>query len=138
MIFNKLNLEELDKLPYTEFGGPIVGTKSGPGRLITAINVPEAWVGVEDFEPGTELRWSFHYNEVHLILEGKAEISYTLAANPDKIFKAVAEKGDTYLIPCGARVTWKVVSKEPFRHYFIIAPRYYYEKWQRDLAREEK
>jgi len=138
MIFAKLDTDEMDKLEVIEFGGPIPGTKSGPARLKTLINVPEAWVGVEDFMPGTEFHWSFHYNEVHLVLEGKAELTYTLAANPNRIFKAVASKGDTYLIPCGARVTWKVVSDEPFRHYFAIQPRYYYEKWQRDLVREEK
>ena len=138
MIFGKLNLEEMDKGPIVEFGGPKVGTSAGPFRLSTCINVPEAWVGVEDFLPGKEADWAFHYNEIHLVLEGKAEITYTLAANSSKIFKAVAEKGDTYLIPCGARANWKVTSKEPFRHYFVIMPRYYYEKWQRDAVREEK
>lgn len=138
MIFTKLDADKMDKRELIEFGGPIPGTKSGPARLKTAINVPEAWVGVEDFLPRSEFHWSFHYNEVHLVLQGKAEITYTLAANPDRVFTAVAEKGDTYLIPCGARVTWKVTSEEPFRHYFVIMPRYQYEKWQRDAAREEK
>ena len=138
MIFAKFNAEELDKSPVVEYGGPTVGTKSGPTKLSTLINVPEAWIGVEDFLPGTEMRWAFHYNEVQLILEGKAEISYTLGTNPNKIFKAVAEKGDTYLIPCGAKVTFKVISEEPYRHYFVIMPRYHYEKWQRDAVRDEK
>ena len=138
MIFAKLNPDELDKSPVMEFGGPTVGTKSGPLKLVSLINVPEAWIGIEDFLPGTKHSWSYHYNEVQLVLEGTAEISYTLAANPSKIFKAVAEKGDTYLIPCGARVTFNVTSKEPFRHYWVIMPRVPYEKWQRDAVREEK
>ncbi len=138
MIFGKLNFEELDKSPIIEFGGPKVGTSAGPVKLGMCINVPEAQVGVEDFPPGTELDWAFHYNEVHLILEGKAEITYTLGADSNKIFKAVAEKGDTYLIPCGARAHWKVISKEPYRHYWVIMPRYKYEKWQRDAVKDKK
>ena len=139
MIFGKVNLEELDKSAIIEFGGPKVGTSAGPFRIQTCVNVPEAWVVVEDFMPGQEADWAFHYNEVHLILDGKAEITYTLPADGStKIFKAVAEKGDTYLIPCGARVHWKVVSKEPYRHYCVIMPRYSYEKWQRDAVKEEK
>ena len=104
MIFGKVDHEAMDNSPIVEFGGPKVGTSAGPFRLQTCINVPEAWVVVEDFMPGEEADWAFHYNEVHLILEGKAEITYTLGADSNKIFKAVAEKGDTYLIPCGARV----------------------------------
>ena len=120
MIFAKVDSKVMDNGKVVEFGGPKVGTKSGPCVLNTLINIPEAWVGVEDFMPMKEFHWAFHYNEVHLVLDGKAEISYTLAANPDKIINAVAEKGDTYFIPCGARVSWKVISKEPFRHYFAI------------------
>lgn len=139
MILAKLNHEELDMAPVREFVGPVVSTKTGPVRLgKPLINVPEAFVALEDFMPGTEFHWSFHYNEVHLILQGKAEISYTLPANPDKIMKMVAGKDDTYLCPCGMRATWKVISQEPYRHYCVIMPRYYYEKWQRDLVREEK
>lgn len=138
MAIARLDYEKLDKTPIVEYGGPIVGTKSGPSRLAVLISLPEAEVGLEDFLPGPEFHWSFHYDEVHLILEGKAEITYTLPANPSKILKMVAEKGDTYLCPRGMRATWKVVSKEPFRKFCVIMPRYYYEKWQRDLCREEK
>ena len=136
MIFGKINLEVLDKSPIIEFGGPKVGTSAGPVKVISLINTPEARAGLEDFLPGTEMHWTYHYDEVQLVLEGKAKITYTLAADGNqKVFKAVAEKDDTYLLPSGARVTFKVISKEPFRHYFVIMPRYYYEKWQRDAVR---
>jgi mannose-6-phosphate isomerase-like protein (cupin superfamily) len=138
MVFAKINTEELDKAPVIEFGGPIVGTKSGPLKLVSLINVPEAWIGIEDFIPGTKHSWAYHYNEVQLVLEGKAEIIYTLAANPNRIFKATVAKGDTYIIPTGARVTFHVISKEPFRHYWVIMPRFPYEKWQRDAVKEER
>ena len=138
MIISKLNAEGLDKAPVIEYGSPLVGTTSGPTKLNMVINVPEAQVGVEDFLPGEEMHWAFFYNEVHLILEGKAEVTYTLPANPNKVFKAVVEKGDTCLIVCGTRATWKVISKETFRHYFVIMHRYHFEKWQRNAVKEEK
>ena len=138
MIFGRLDSQKLERTPIVEFGGPSVSTSAGPVRFTTLVNVPEAWIGLEDFLPGTEHRWAYHYNEVQLVLGGKAEITYTLGADPNKVFQAVAQKGDTYLIPCGTRAIFKVVSDEPYRHYWVIMPRYHYEKWQRDAVREEK
>lgn len=130
MLFGKNNVFdlEMDKVPAYEFGGPIVGTKEKMA-LYRLLNAPAATVSVEDFFPGSDCRWAFHHNEVHLILSGSAEITYTLPPSYNTIRNTVAKKGDVYVILQGSRVTFKVTSDEPYRHFCVIMPRYHYEKW---------
>ncbi len=36
--------------------------------------------------------------------------------------KIIAEAGSIYLLPRGARIVWRVLSDEPFRHLCICVP----------------
>jgi hypothetical protein len=83
---------------------------------------PEGIIDVECFGPGEIFRCPFFHTEVHYILAGKAEVTYTMPVLHNEKKKMVAEAGDAYLIPCGAHVEWKVISNEPYRHLSVIMP----------------
>ena len=120
--------QEMEKLEIIELGGSVVGEKEKV-RLRRLINDPAGTVSVEDFLPGSEMRWAFWHDEIHFVLSGRAEISYTLPPSHTNIRKRITEQGDTYLILNGSRLTFKVLSNEPYRHLCVIMPRYHYEKW---------
>ena len=88
-----------------------------------SINVEEANVVEEDFKAGSTVHFEFPYTEVHYILEGEAEVSYTLMSSfytEKKTMKI--EAGDAYLIPRGAFVEWKVSPKGPLRKFCVVMP----------------
>ena len=87
---------------------------------------PGATTGVEDFRPGDEVDWSFYHDEVQYIVKGKAEITYSLPPLHTKWYKTVAEEGSIYLIPRGARLKFKVIGKDPYRHLFVVMPGGFY------------
>ena len=67
------------------------------------------------------------------MLKGKAEITYSLPPVHRKWHKTSAEEGCVYLIPRGARVKFKVVGNEPYRHLFVVMPGGFYpaDKFER-------
>ena len=137
MIFGKVNVfsEELAEAmakaePY-EMGDPVPGTFHEAGILTSVIGDPSGIVSVEDFLPHSEISSAFRYDELHLILSGKAEMKYTLPPYFRKILTAEAGPGDVYMILNGSRVTWKVTSDEPYRHFCVMMPRPYLERWLR-------
>jgi mannose-6-phosphate isomerase-like protein (cupin superfamily) len=99
-------------------------------RLEGGLFDPLATCCIEDFGPGETFGpWSFWHDELQWITKGKAEITYTLPPWHDEEKHMTCEAGDVYAIPCGARLTFKVVSKEPYRHFSVIMP-------QEDLYRQ--
>ena len=128
MIVADVNPADLENIEPIVCGGPIVGTTTRfPLKVL--INDPRATIGIEDFLPGETIHWSFYHNEVQYILQGEAEITYTLVPNHDKVNTIRIGKGQTCLILNGTRATFKVLSKEPFTHLFVIMPRYEMERW---------
>ncbi len=87
---------------------------------------PGATTGVEDFRPGDEVEWNFYHDEVQYIIKGKAEITYSLPPVHRKWYKTSAEEGCVYLIPRGARVKFKVIGNDPYRHLFVVMPGGFY------------
>ena len=130
MIFSKENVftVDMDKIAPIQLGGPQVGTKETV-VLKRLVSDPAGTCSLEDFPAGTECNWAFWHDEVHLVISGSAEITYTLPPSHNNMRKQTTKKGDTYLILNGTRATFKVTSKEPYRHYCVIMPRYRYEKW---------
>lgn len=133
MIIANVNPEDLTGEKVQEFGGPIVGNVER-FRLKALINVPQALVGIEDFLPGSVVHWAFWHDEVQYIIQGQAEITYTLPPNHRKVNTIVVGKGQTYLVLNGTRATFKILSKEPYTHLFVVMPRYNYDRW---LLKEE-
>src|SRR5581483_3966189 len=89
---------------------------------------PGATTGVEDFRPADEVDWSFYHDEVQYITKGRAEITYSLPPLHTRWHKTTAEVGCIYLIPRGARLKFKVIGNEPYRHVFVVMPGGFYPR----------
>jgi hypothetical protein len=76
---------------------------------------------MEHFAPGETVTWSFMGDEWHYILKGEAEVTYSLGATMHtEERKMTVKAGDLYLIPAGARLTWKVAPGEPLLHLCVV------------------
>ncbi|MBI2869558.1 MAG: hypothetical protein HYX96_07025 [Chloroflexi bacterium] len=123
-----VNPADLDGVEPVVVGGPIIGTRElFPLKIL--FNQPEATVAIENFLPGIETHWAFFHNEFQYILQGEAEVSYTLVPNHDKVNTVTIRKGQCYLILNGTRATFRVRSKEPYTHLAVIMPRYNMDRW---------
>jgi len=70
---------------------------------------------------GTAFRF-FPQDEMHYVLRGKAEVVYSLASNSHQKQQTITlNVGDFYVIPVGARMTWKI-GDEALRILRIILP----------------
>lgn len=83
---------------------------------------PGATTGFEDFLPRTTFEWFFWHDEVQYVMMGKADITYALPPLYQRWEKTKAEPGCIYLVPRGAHVKFKITSKEPYRHLFVVMP----------------
>lgn len=110
---------DLDNAPDLEF-------PFHPGSKFRAINTgidePSTQVNYEDFYKGMDIGWSMPHDEVQVVVSGEAEIEYFLPPLMAESGKVIAKKGSVYLLPQGARIIWRVISDEPFRHLCICYP----------------
>ena len=113
------NLKFKPKVKAKTLGGNIYAY--GPE---TNMRYANATVSMEDFGAGETMYWAFPLdNEVHLILKGKAELTYSLeGTNHTEEKKMTVEEGDVYIIPRGARMTWKVDPSGPLRKLCVTIP----------------
>ena len=77
------------------------------------------------------MNWAFWHDEVHVIMGGEAKCTYTLGPNHRKQVTKTFRKGDTYVIPNGARVRFEVSPERPYLHVCIIMPRFEFSKDER-------
>lgn len=112
------------------FGGPVVGTEER-FQVSWLVNDRRASIAYEAFAPGSTVNWAFWHDEVHVIMGGEAEVTYTLAPNHRKRVTKVFREGDVYLIPDGTRAQFKVLSPTPYLHVCVIMPRFEYSKDER-------
>ncbi|MDE1674874.1 hypothetical protein [Nocardia gipuzkoensis] len=130
MFSAKLDDDALLASPERVFGGPTVGTEERM-RLQILVNDERGVIAYESFAPGDTVHWAFFHNETHVITRGEAEVTYTLGPNFRKQVTKIFRAGDTYLIPSGARVRWRVGPDEPYLHICTIMPRFHYTKDER-------
>ncbi len=123
MFICNIDPNELANVEPIVCGGPMVGTLER-FKVKVHINRPEGTIGIEDFLPGTETHWAFFHHEFQYILQGEAEVTYTLVPNHDKVVKTTIKKGQAYLILLGTRATFKVTSREPYTHLWVAMPRF--------------
>jgi mannose-6-phosphate isomerase-like protein (cupin superfamily) len=86
---------------------------------------PAVNIGMEDYPPGvTTNRYGYWHDEIHIVTKGKAEIHCITPTllKPWKEETFIAEEGDAYVIYRGDQASYKVISKEPYRHLCIIMP----------------
>ena len=96
------------------------------GSAFKAINCgidePSCQINFEDWLPGPDIWWSMNHDEVQYVTKGRAEITYWLAPLMQETGTVIAEPGCIYLLPRGARIRWRVLGDEPFRHLCICYP----------------
>jgi hypothetical protein len=113
----KLNPDDVEKAPVNPY--PFCDSTF---RIVTVINQPAAQVVYEDWFKDQVYQWHAWTDEIHFILQGKAEM--TLWQPPDLEEKTVVivEAPCVYLIPFAARVQWRVLSDETFRKISVDFP----------------
>ncbi len=80
------------------------------------------------YPAGKTAHWIFWHDEEWVVLEGKAELIYTVWQNRFTVEKTLQiEKDDAFLIPNGADVHIKVDSSGPLKIFTVVmpAPEYY-------------
>lgn len=130
MIGATLDDEKLLASSDLVFGGPMVGTEER-FKVQFLVNDRRATLAYESFAAGSTVNWAFWHDEVHVIMGGEAKVTYTLGPNHRKQVTKTFKKGDTYLIPNGARVRFEVTPKEPYLHVCVIMPRFEFSKDER-------
>ena len=97
-----------------------------PDALYKAVNCgikePACQVNFEDFLPGADVVWTMPHDEVHVVTKGRAEITWHLPPLLKETGTVVAKPGSVYLLPRSARIVWRVLGEEPFRHLCICFP----------------
>ena len=102
-----------------------VETVQGDLFMKRLVKQPAGHITMEDFRPGVTFSWYFWHEEVHYIVKGKAEMTFSEPPLHKNKTTAAIEAGDIYLIRRGEYVTWKIEAKEPLRHLCIVMPAVY-------------
>lgn len=108
---------------------PVIKAKTVGGNIYAYspevnIRTVNATVSMEDFGAGETIFWAFPLDsEVHQILKGKAKLTYSLEGTNHTEEKTIdIKEGDVYVIPRGARMTWKVDKSGPLVKLCITIP----------------
>ena len=118
----------LDVLPkiHVDINDPQIEVSSLRGNWTInpdLIHKPEALVQLEAFPAGKTTRYIFWHNEIQFVMGGKAELIYSLPITRFSVEKTLkVEKGDAYVIPCGADIKFKVDPSGPFHRLCIAMP----------------
>jgi len=120
-------LTEIPKINmYADVGeGTEVSTLFGrvfyfPGKSIRTAN---ANVSYEDFPPKESVTWHINKDIAMIVLDGTADLKYTLYGSGMREWKYMSiKKGDAYIVPNGAVVEWKVTSDSRLRQIIITMP----------------
>ena len=84
---------------------------------------PEALVALESFPAGRTTRYIFWHNEVQYIVEGEAELTYSLPITRFSVEKKMTvHKGDAYVIPVGADIQFAVSPDGPLQKLCVAMP----------------
>jgi hypothetical protein len=104
----------------------VESTSSKKGFIYVRAMVRKAagHITLEEFVPGDIMTCAYYCTEIHYVLQGEAEISYSLPPffQKEKVKKTYAKAGDAYLMYCGERVTFKITSDVPYRHICFLQP----------------
>jgi ethanolamine utilization protein EutQ (cupin superfamily) len=96
-------------------------------RIVTMMNEPAMQAVYEDWFKDNDVEWTYWLDALHYVVSGRAEITYWNPPNWEQEQTVIAEPGSFYLTPRGARVKWRILSDEPFRHVVFDIPNGGYE-----------
>ncbi len=131
MIDARLDVEALLAKPMESFGGPTVGGPPQQFQVDWLVNDRRGSIAYEAFAGKSTVDWAFFHDEIHLITGGEAEVTYTIAPNHRRVQTKRFSAGDVYIIPCGARARFDVISEDPYLHVCVIMPRFELSKDER-------
>jgi hypothetical protein len=77
---------------------------------------------VEDWFKDNEIEWTYWIDSIFYVLSGECEITLWQPPNWTEQRVVVARVGDVFLCPRGARVRFRVLSDEAFRHLVFDVP----------------
>ena len=72
--------------------------------------------------PARTYQWTVWQDQIDVVLEGRAEITYWQPPDQAEAVTVVAQAPCVYLLPRGTRVVWKVLGDAPYRHFSIDFP----------------
>lgn len=111
---DKLPKPILDRIPVAN----VDATSSG--RVYDTANCTG---DILEIAAGASFFWFFSYDEIHSVLKGEAEVTYSLASTSHTVRKTLKIKpGDLYVVPLGARLTWKVSAAGPLKLFAVSIP----------------
>lgn len=99
-----------------------VDTVVGSVFIKRFVKCPSGHITIEDFAAGSTFVWTFWHAEVHYIVSGKAEVTFSLPPLHQREKTVTINAGDAYLVHRGERVTFKVDPAGPYRHLCILMP----------------
>jgi hypothetical protein len=101
---------------------PLLGENCYSRAVDVGIDEPACQVCFEDFFPGGEYHWTTWIDQIDFVTQGKAEVTILQPPDLEEQVTVIAEAPCIYLIPRGARVVWKVLGDEVFRHFSVDVP----------------
>lgn len=82
---------------------------------------PGGFIIFEDFGHGETRRYGFAQDEIHIVVKGKAEVTWNQPPFKFEEKTVTLEAGDLCFINRWEHLTWKVI-EEPYRHLCILMP----------------
>jgi len=123
MVYSKFSLRMPDPRVLEEASlEPYPFCPESKFRLATLIDEPAAQIVFEDWYKDNDVEWVYWLDAIHIVVSGRAEITYWNPPDWTERGTALAEPGAIYLTPRGAHVKWRILSDEPFRHIVIDIP----------------
>ena len=113
---------EFDKMPKPILEEIPVLHVSADGPAASQ-NTANCCAEIEDFPAGSGFFWFFPYDEMHYVVDGEADLTYSLGATSHTLVKkAHIAPGDWYIAPMASRVTWNVSPKGRLRIMSVVLP----------------
>lgn len=124
LVYSRFQLYRIDDADLDAVTPEPVGILGGGLQRMVGIGIdePACQMVMEDFFPGSEYHWTTWQDQVDFVTSGSAEITCLLPPALEEKVVVVAEAPCVYLIPRGARITWKPLGDRPFRHISVDFP----------------
>jgi len=97
-------------------------------RIVTLMNAPACQVVLEDWFKDNPIEWVYWIDGFHIVISGRAEITYRNPPDWPEERTVIAEPGMMYLTPRGSHVKWRILSEKPFRHVVLDIPNAGYDE----------
>ncbi len=121
----------LDEMPVIRMDTsiePLSETKSASGSFFLfgkrgSLLTANGLIVMEQFGAGTAITWMYPFDEFHYIIQGEADVTYTLASTENQVEKKMhVGVGDFFITPIGSIVEFKIWDQSPLRRICGLMP----------------